>query len=167
MLCATNITWYQTEVEYCKIRLWFTSNTTCGFIYKHILWCTYNIWQNNWNDTFYYLLFTDGWTKSNHKTIELWYSTSVYVSTHTQKNHHTLTGLTIPVWEPILVWWFLAPYAHGYKNIIVDSNCHKNWIVDTWHPITLFFCACHFCNGTEMSKEQHINEPFTMMVSVV
>ena len=73
-----NITLDRTEVEYCKIRLWFTSNITFGFISKHILLCTYDISQNNWIDILYNLLFTDKRTISNHKTIELWYSTYVY-----------------------------------------------------------------------------------------
>ena len=72
------IAWAWTEAEYCKISLWFTTDITCGFIFKHIIRCTYNISQKNWIDTFYYLLFTDGRTKSNHTTIGLWYSTYAY-----------------------------------------------------------------------------------------
>ena len=78
VLCGKKITWDRTEVEYCKIRLWFTSNITCGFIYKHILRCTYDTSQNNWIGPFCNLLYTDERTKSNHKTVELWDSTYVY-----------------------------------------------------------------------------------------
>ena len=38
-----NIRWYRMEVQYCKIRWWFTSDIACGFISKHIIWCTYDI----------------------------------------------------------------------------------------------------------------------------
>ena len=62
-----------------SIRLWFPSNTTYGFIYKHIILCRYNISQKNLFDSFYHILFTDGQTKWNHKTIELRDSTYVYI----------------------------------------------------------------------------------------
>ena len=78
MLCAENVIWDQTEVKYCKIRLWFTSNRTCGFISKHIIWCTYNISKNSWIDTFYNILFTNEQTRSKHKMIELLDYTTVY-----------------------------------------------------------------------------------------
>ena len=53
-----------------KYNMWFNL--------KHILRCMYDVSQKNWIDIFYKLLFTDEWTKSNHKTIELCYSTHVY-----------------------------------------------------------------------------------------
>ena len=80
MCCVQKInnTWEWTEIDSCKIIIWFTSNITCGFISKHILQCTYNITQKNWIDTFYYLLFTDERMEPNNKRIELWYSTYIY-----------------------------------------------------------------------------------------
>ena len=53
-----HITLAQTEVDNCKIILWFKSNITFVFISKHILRCTYDISENNVIDTFYNLLFT-------------------------------------------------------------------------------------------------------------
>ena len=63
------VIWYKIMI-YIKNNMWF--------YLKHVLRCTYDISQKNWIDTFYKLLFTDEWTKSNHKTIELCYSTHVY-----------------------------------------------------------------------------------------
>ena len=84
MCCVQkNITWSRMDDVYCKIRLWFTSKITCGYISKHTIWCMYNISQNNWIDTFYNFIFTDEWEKSNHKTIELWDYTNVYIYTYT------------------------------------------------------------------------------------
>ena len=46
MCCMTNnISWALTDDQYCKIRLWFTSNITFGFISKHILRAAYDISQ--------------------------------------------------------------------------------------------------------------------------
>ena len=74
MCCVQKyITW-----AHCKIRLLFTSNIEYGFISKHILWCTYDVSQNNWIDAFYNIIFTYERTKYNHKTIEWCDSTSAY-----------------------------------------------------------------------------------------
>ena len=79
MCCVLkDITWAQIEVDYCKIRLWFTSDITCGYISNHIVLCTYDILRKNWIDIFYIIIFTDEWNKSEHKIIELWDSTYVY-----------------------------------------------------------------------------------------
>ena len=67
-----HITWAWTEVEYFKIRSWFTSNITCGFISKKILQCIYDISQNILIEKFYYPIFTDEQTRLNNKTVELW-----------------------------------------------------------------------------------------------
>ena len=41
MCCVQKqFTWYQMKVAYYNIRLWFTSNITCGLFSKNILRCT-------------------------------------------------------------------------------------------------------------------------------
>ena len=63
-----NISWYLTEVEYCKIRLWFTSNITCGFISSTFYdLCT--IFQKIIELTYYTIFFSHmneiNWTMKN------------------------------------------------------------------------------------------------------
>ena len=122
------ITWSQTEVEYCKMRLWFTSHTTCGFIYKHIIQCTYEISQNNWIGTFYNIIFTDEWTKSNHKTIELWYST--YVNTY-----------FLIVWSQFLLWNFWCTYniKQSHSTMFWFQMHVQYWTITNWWSYSTVF----------------------------
>ena len=73
LFCAKNITWDRTEVEYCRIIVWFKSNITCCFISKNILWCMYDVSHRNLIGILYNIIFADEGTKSNYNTIQLLY----------------------------------------------------------------------------------------------
>ena len=61
----------------------------------------------------------------------------------------------------------MLPHTHMVIFPARYAYSHEILMVATWHPISAKNCACYFWNRTEMSKEQHIDENFTIMVCPV